>query len=403
MQLIMSDSTGVLQTIDFTLIVGTKGVALVNLAASQASALAMISALNSLNVGYDYIDALPFDYNRYTSVFLILGTSTTGTYPLSDNECSSLAAYLQLGGHLYMEGYYTWYYLNNPILHPMFKYTSKKVPAYYYPDVKGVQGAFTESMTYFYTAPMSYAVFNLEPVAPAYATLTNKDNPAKNLEIVYDGSDYKTIATMLDFSALDGGSPPSTQTTLMQRYLEFFDLNIAGPFPLFHAGSTFVCQNQSATFTDDSFNNITTRSWEFPGGTPAASNDPNPVVKYDATGSYDVKLTVSDGVTTKTILKQKYIQVDHCPGTSEHAAASALFRIFPNPATDQVTIAFTRNISGSCTIQLYDLAGGKVKEVHQSIPSVNQINLNLKGLGKGLYFLKVQAGELNSTLKVIKN
>ncbi|MEI7724931.1 MAG: T9SS type A sorting domain-containing protein [Bacteroidota bacterium] len=403
MQIIMSDSTGVLQIIDFTLIVGTKGVALVNLATSQASALAMISALNSLNVGYDYIDALPFDYNRYASVFLILGTSSTGTYPLSDNECSSLAAYLQLGGKLYMEGYYTWYYLNKTILHPMFKYTSKKVPAYYYPDVKGIQGTFTGTMNYVYTAPMSYAVFNLEPVAPAYATLNNKDNPAKNLEIVYDGTDYKTIASMLDFSALDGGLPPSTQTTLMQRYLEFFDLNITGPFPLFHAGSTYVCQNQSTTFTDDSFNNITTRNWEFPGGSPATSTDPNPVVRYDAPGLYDVKLTVSDGVTSKTILKQQYIHVDHCSGTAEQATASTLFRIFPNPATDQVTIVLNRNVSGICTIQLYDLAGSMVKNFSQHIPSGNQINLNLSGLGKGLYFLKVQAGELNSTLKVIKN
>jgi hypothetical protein len=188
----------------------------------------------------------------------------------------------------------------------------------------------------------------------------------------------------------------------MQRYLEFFGVNISGPFPLFHAGMTSVCLDQAVTFTDDSFDNITSRSWEFPGGTPAASNEANPVIRYHSTGKYNVKLTVSDGIHIKTILKEKYIFVDQCSGIDGGPGAATLFKIFPNPATNHVTIEFNRNFSGSCNIMLLDLAGNKLLETRQRIPEGNRIILDLDGFVKGMYFLKVQAEEMTSTMKVIK-
>jgi PKD repeat protein len=166
---------------------------------------------------------------------------------------------------------------------------------------------------------------------------------------------------------------------------------------------TTVCQSQAVTFTDDSFDNITSRTWEFQGGTPAFSNELSPEVRYYTTGKYDVKLTVSDGVKTRTILKQKYIQVDHCSGAEEPPAASSLFRLFPNPASEQVTIEINRNISGNCKLTLFDLTGCRVMEVSQSIPAGNHFSMNISALSKGIYFLRVQAGELMSTLKVVRN
>jgi hypothetical protein len=307
------------------------------------------------------------------------------------------------GGNLYLESYQTWYYLNQTILHPMFKYTSEKVPAYYYPNIRGVNGTFTDSMAFMYTAPQKYAVFNFVPVAPAWATLVNTDTPPKNLEIVYDGYDYKTIGSMLDFSALSGGAAPSKQGILMKRYLEFFKLNLSGPYALFHTSSPKVCLGQPVTFTDDSFDNIVSRTWEFQGGDPAVSHDANPVVSYAASGKFDVKLTVSDGMHTMSILKQQYVQADHCEGMPAYSAGSGLFTVYPNPAGETVTIVLNPAVNGMIDLSVLDLAGKPVMERHQEIPEGKRITLDINGLGQGLYFITVHAGGVRSTLKLVKN
>jgi PKD repeat protein len=208
---------------------------------------------------------------------------------------------------------------------------------------------------------------------------------------------------MLDFSALNGVTPQSSHTAIMQRYLEFFALNIAGPFPLFHAGATTVCTGHSLAFTDDSFDNITSRLWEFPGGFPSTSTELNPVIRYDSAGKFNVRLTVSDGVHTQSVLKDQYIQVGNCAGAADLTSSTSFFRLFPNPATDHVTIEFTRNMRGMCTFTLCSLTGNKVKEFRQTISDGSLISLPLSGLSKGLYFLRINVGGSVSTRKVIIN
>ena len=403
MQILMVDSTGVLQVIDFQLPVSKKSVAIINLSSSDNSMLAMADALNSLLVDFDTIRKLPINFNfeKYKTIFLILGTSSQGEHDLTVNEAASFAKYLQMGGNLYMEGYFTWFYLNRTPLHPLFQYTSSKIPVYYYQNVHGLPQTFTDSMTYVYSGSPDYAIFSFVPKSPAYSTFVNNDSIPKNLQIVYDGSDYKTIGTFLNFGLLNGGVYPSDQQTLMQRYLEFFGLNITGPYPLFHAGITTGCSDSTITFSDDSFDNIISHSWEFSGGIPAISSDANPIVRYDSAGKFDVKLTVSDGKHTKSLLKKNYISINRCLG-NEEITSIPLFRIFPNPATDKVSIEFSGKITGPCRFSLFDITGRKLLDWQSSISSGgNKITLNLGGFRRGLYFLRLQSGNTISTQKVI--
>ncbi|HMQ86940.1 MAG TPA: agmatine deiminase family protein [Flavilitoribacter sp.] len=55
-----------------------------------------------------------------------------------------------------------------------------------------------------------------------------------------------------------------------------------------------ICPGETIAFRDDSQGGIATWSWSFPGGEPAASNEPNPVVAYPDSGTYDVSLTVTN-------------------------------------------------------------------------------------------------------------
>ncbi|MEZ4847865.1 MAG: hypothetical protein R3B93_04395 [Bacteroidia bacterium] len=63
------------------------------------------------------------------------------------------------------------------------------------------------------------------------------------------------------------------------------------PFANFKADKTDICAGQSVQYTSLSQNAVDFR-WEFPGGTPSASTDPNPLIKYNSEGVKDVILNV---------------------------------------------------------------------------------------------------------------
>lgn len=82
------------------------------------------------------------------------------------------------------------------------------------------------------------------------------------------------------------------------------------PTANFSASQTTICTGNQVTFTDLSFWDPTSWIWSFPGGSPSSfTGQIPPAVTYAATGTYNVSLTVSDGVTTDTETKTGYIVV----------------------------------------------------------------------------------------------
>lgn len=78
-----------------------------------------------------------------------------------------------------------------------------------------------------------------------------------------------------------------------------------------------ICHGSEVHFIDNSIGDITSWEWEFPGGTPATSNQQNPVITYNSTGWWGVTLTVSDGTNTSTEVMPEYILVHDDPATPE--------------------------------------------------------------------------------------
>lgn len=62
-----------------------------------------------------------------------------------------------------------------------------------------------------------------------------------------------------------------------------------------------ICLGESINFTDLSFNKATSWTWYFEGGTPAISTEQNPIVTYNSSGKFNVKLVVSDGISIDSI------------------------------------------------------------------------------------------------------
>lgn len=77
----------------------------------------------------------------------------------------------------------------------------------------------------------------------------------------------------------------------------------------FYADETTILQGESIQFNDNSSGTPTSWSWEFEGGTPATSADPNPVVTYNALGVFDVTLTVANESQNDSNTEDEYIHV----------------------------------------------------------------------------------------------
>ena len=300
-----------------------------------------------------------------------------------------------------MEGYSTWYYQNKTPLHPYFKYTTQKVHYYLYYSLEGVTGSFTDSMSFNYENKTYYALFSFVPVAPAFGLFTNSDTTQNFLQIAYGGDDYKTIGSITEFGSLIDGESPSKKVTLMRRYLDFFDVETAGPKPLFHCNKNSVCRWHAVDFTDDSFDNVTSWQWEFPGGTPSTSTARNPSVYYTEAGNYDVKLTVSDGVHSKSMTKGNFITVNVCAGNNELSNKPALM-VYPNPAKSLIRIRIPEPFQEGSKLYLFDIMGRKVMERNLSRGTVErEIPVDVSSLQKGLYIIKLISVNLNTSSKVV--
>ncbi len=81
----------------------------------------------------------------------------------------------------------------------------------------------------------------------------------------------------------------------------------------FSASHRFTCLNARIKFQNYSRNFPTRYLWLFPGGTPASSDEPNPVVSYAAEGNYDVVLYAirqTNGHEEESmVVKKNYIRV----------------------------------------------------------------------------------------------
>lgn len=82
----------------------------------------------------------------------------------------------------------------------------------------------------------------------------------------------------------------------------------------FYSDVQTICAGNDVQFSDESYFNVTGWSWTFEGGTPATSTDQNPLVTYNAAGTFDVTLEVTDGISTETITLTDYVLVLSDPG-----------------------------------------------------------------------------------------
>ncbi|MEP6645659.1 MAG: PKD domain-containing protein [Saprospiraceae bacterium] len=87
-------------------------------------------------------------------------------------------------------------------------------------------------------------------------------------------------------------------------------VSIAGaPVAGFSSDVESGCAPFVVHYFNQSMGNVTFISWIFQGGSPATSNQPNPIVTYNTPGTYDVTLTVSNTAGSDDLFMNNYITV----------------------------------------------------------------------------------------------
>ncbi|MCB0706924.1 MAG: PKD domain-containing protein [Saprospiraceae bacterium] len=97
------------------------------------------------------------------------------------------------------------------------------------------------------------------------------------------------------------------------------------------------CVPFEAELIDKSTGTIDTWFWEFPGGIPATSSDPSPVVIYNAAGVYDITLTVSNAAGSNSITQTGIVIVGDVPSADFDFNLNGLQAAFTNLSQDGLT------------------------------------------------------------------
>ena len=95
--------------------------------------------------------------------------------------------------------------------------------------------------------------------------------------------------------------------------LEVVVNTVIAPIAAFSYDLNQGCAPLEVQFTDESQNDATSWLWTFPGGAPATSTDPNPVVVYSMAGIYDVILEVTNSAGTDQLTEASLIMVEDLP------------------------------------------------------------------------------------------
>lgn len=154
------------------------------------------------------------------------------------------------------------------------------------------------------------------------------------------------------------------------------------PPQAFFAPPAGYCAGQSIPFADASLFGPTAWSWSFPGGEPATSTDPAPVVTYTVPGTYAVTLvaTNTNGESTPYTAE---VLVDICTGMATTIADGA-WRVWPTPTAD---IVYLQGPSAQ-KASVVDLQG---RTVWSGIVDP-QGSIDLRSWAPGTYVLRI-AGE----------
>lgn len=130
-------------------------------------------------------------------------------------------------------------------------------------------------------------------------------------DVIVDALDYSRYFNTDNLRFRFNGIGYTTSCTCSNPFVHINHLEISYPqmLPLFTIDSAVFCEGDTVRFHDINTHPAVQRSWRFPGGSPATSTDPNPVVAYEHAGYYDVIMVLSNPYATDSVVMTNYIHI----------------------------------------------------------------------------------------------
>ena len=198
-----------------------------------------------------------------------------------------------------------------------------------------------------------------------------------------DGSNAKTyFITFLNEDNPDANKAPEVE-------LAYSDTTIAD------VGTIMV----SATATDDQLPPppALTYLWEVTSGTASDvvidnADQLSTNVTFNAIGSYELTLSVSDGaLTTKSVVSVTVGAVN-----IKNNLVPAML-IYPNPASEKLTLELSNMPGKECMLTIYNLTGSAI---YNAKLKTEIMEIDVSSYNPGLYFVKVDSGKRSFTRRV---
>lgn len=378
----------------FPITIGKPGILVIDKDKNQNSAVHIAAAINQLNISCDRTTDIDTLIYQYSTIFLSLGF-VNNHYLLKAAEDTLLTSFLDNGGKLYLESGTFFKQAPTTMLKGKMR-TSGLSQAWAKPadTLIGFQGTAVEEFNIDYRGDYVRGD-NLVPLEPSQPWFYDKNSELIFLSVL-DSVRYKTIAAAFEFGGTFPFNGPDRKA-LMLEYLKFMEYPV-DPFSVsFTPDRKVVCDKTEVTFTAIASQQPQSWQWSFPGGTPETWDGPSPGVKYETAGTYSVSLTVSNGEEQNTFTLEDAIRVESCIGLEEPETHT--FRVYPNPASDRVTIE-AQGIISNTLISISDMQGRVLVSQSFKEPAM-RFDVKLGNASAGVYLVTVKSDKITKTTKLI--
>lgn len=169
-------------------------------------------------------------------------------------------------------------------------------------------------------------------------------------------------------------------------------------------GTGVFCANQTGvTFTIAAVTGATNYLWTVPTGATITAGAGTTSITVDlgtADGNVGVRAQNSCGNSgTRT-----YFVDITCRTAAENLTSfENRFNVYPNPASDMITVEFVASSKQNVSIKVTDILGKNViDESRVAAEGNNQMQFDLKGINSGLYFITIKSPDAVQQVRIVK-